>query len=188
MPFWLGVQLVHIDLMYMYICISYLPQGHNEKIKHGEEGIGAALADLKGIVQPEQQRSTQNKTVGPSRGGTCHLCGTRANNKSRNGNVHWLKYQLWDLPSYHVAMLRPLWCYNSSNSAVLCSHVTWATGWTLRDKCFDNVSCFSVAWVRPGLLMTVNYVISKHSLDCMHVHPDSVWWPPLLDRITSIMG
>ena len=55
-----------------------------------------------------------------------------------------------------------------------------------------NVSCFSVAWVRSGMPMTVNLELSKHRLDCMCVHPalshvtDSVWCPLLLDRITSI--
>ena len=45
---------------------------------------------------------------------------------------------------------------NSPNSALHWSHVTWVTGWTLRDKCLDNYTCFSVAWVRLGLPMTVN--------------------------------
>ena len=46
---------------------------------------------------------------------------------------------------------------NSPNSALHSNHVTLATGGTLRDKCLDNhdnVSCFSVAWVRPALPMT----------------------------------
>ena len=80
---------------------------------------------------------------------------------------------------------------NSPNSARHSGHVTLVTGWTLGYKCLDNVSCFSVACVRrPGLKVTINYVLSKHSLDCMCVHPalrhvtDIVWCPPLLDRTT----
>ena len=44
---------------------------------------------------------------------------------------------------------------NSPNSALQSDHVTLATGWTLTDKCLDNFSCFSVAWIRLGLAMTV---------------------------------
>ena len=81
---------------------------------------------------------------------------------------------------------------NSPNSAPHSSHVTLFTGWILRDKCLDSFFCFSVVWIKPGLPTTANLVLSKHSLDCMHVHPvlshvtNSVWCPPLLDRITSI--
>ena len=45
---------------------------------------------------------------------------------------------------------------NSPNSTPRSGHVTLATGRTLRDKCLDNVSCFSVALVKPGLPVTVN--------------------------------
>ena len=68
--------------------------------------------------------------------------------------------------------------------------MTRATVRTLWDKCLDNVSCLSVAWVRPSLTMTANWVLSKHSLDCRGVNPvlshvtDSALCLPLLDRIT----
>ena len=99
---------------------------------------------------------------------------------------HWM---------YYPILILDVLCFNSPNSAPHSGHVTFALGWTLRDKCSDNFPCFSVAMVRPGLPLTAidcHLVLSKHSLDCMHVHPaldhvtNSVWCPPLPDRITSI--
>ena len=65
--------------------------------------------------------------------------------------------------SYHIPSTFPFpfvpfsFCLtNGPNSALFSGHVTLITGWTLRDKCLDNVFCFSGVWVRPGLPMTVN--------------------------------
>ena len=44
---------------------------------------------------------------------------------------------------------------NSPNSALHLGHVTWATGWALRDKCLDKLSCISMDWLIPGLHVTV---------------------------------
>ena len=67
-----------------------------------------------------------------------------------------IRFAVQKLPSHIINALFSAGAPNSPNSALHWSHVTWAIGWTLRDKCFDNYTCISVAWVRLGLPMAVN--------------------------------
>ena len=99
---------------------------------------------------------------------------------------------------YHCAKLTTFNCYllvsnlvlfhaNRPNSTLQQGHVTWATGWPLKNKCLVKFSCLRVAWVRPGLPMTKISVVQTQS-SALSRMTDRDWCPPLLDRRNSIIS